>query len=147
MHAVVYRERDGVGSVLHTHSPYSTAFAVASRSLPLFYEAEVRNDILEGVPLARYGPRGSTESVDNIQGILRSHDRIKGLLLENHGVLAFAQDARGAAQANIIIEETAQLALYAEGLGGPTLLTADRAGAAVQRRDDFAAKGTQRTAG
>ena len=144
MHAVVYRERPEVGSVLHTHSPFATAFAVASRALPLFYEAEVRNDILEGVPLAGYGPRGSDESVNNIAGLLRNHDLIKGVLLENHGVLAFSNNARGAAQANIIIEETAQLALYAEGLGGPTILTQERAGAAIKRRDTFEAQGTQR---
>ena len=144
MHAVVYRERPEVGSVLHTHSPFATAFAVASRALPLFYEAEVRNDILDGVPLAGYGPRGSDESVNNIAALLRNHDMIKGVLLENHGVLAFSNNARGAAQANIIIEETAQLALYAEGLGGPTILTPERAGAAIKRRDTFEAQGTQR---
>jgi L-fuculose-phosphate aldolase len=144
MHAVVYRERPEVGSVLHTHSPFATAFAVASRSLPLFYEAQVRNDILEGVPLAGYGPRGSDESVNNIAALLKAHDQIKGLLLENHGVLAFSNNARGAAQANIIIEETAQLALYAEGLGGPTLLTPERAGAAILRRDTYEERGAQK---
>ena len=144
MHAVVYRERPEAGSVLHTHSPFATAFAVASRALPLFYEAEVRNDLLDGVPLAGYGPRGSSESVDNIQAVLRANDHIRGLLLENHGVLAFGPDAKGAATANIIIEETAQLALYAEGLGGPTILTPEGTGAALRRRDDFAAGGTQR---
>ena len=144
MHAVVYRERPEVGSVLHTHSPFATAFAVASRALPLFYEAQVRNDILEGVPLAGYGPRGSDESVNNIAALLKAHDQLKGVLLENHGVLAFSNNARGAAQANIIIEETAQLALYAEGLGGPTLLTPERAGAAIARRDTFEERGTQK---
>jgi len=143
MHAVVYRERSDVGSVLHTHSPYATAFAVASRSLPLFYEAEVRNGFLEGVPLAGYGPRGSDESVNNIQGLIRKHDLLKGMLLENHGVLAFADNAKAAVQANVIIEETAQLALWSEGLGGPTILTPERAGAAAKRHDDFAAKGPQ----
>ena len=144
MHAVVYRERPEAGSVLHTHSPFATAFAVASRSLPLFYEAEVRNGIIEGVPLAGYGPRGSGESIAQIETVLRGYDGIRGLLLENHGVLAFGADAAGAAQANIIIEETAQLALYAEGLGGPTILTPEGTGAALRRRDDFAAGGTQR---
>ena len=120
-----------------------TALAVASRSLPLFYEAEVRNGFLEGVPLAGYGPRGSEESVNNIQGLIRKHDLLKGMLLENHGVLAFADNAKATVQANVIIEETAQLALWAEGLGGPTILTPERAGAAVKRHDDFAAKGTQ----
>ena len=144
MHAVVYRERADVGSVLHTHSPYATAFAVCSRALPLFYEAEVRNDILDGVPVAGYGPRVSDESVRNIKAVLAQYDRIKGLLLENHGVLAFAANARAAVQANVIIEETAQLALYAEGLGGPTILTPERINAAIGRRDAFGAQGTRR---
>ena len=144
MHAVVYRNRSEVGSVLHTHSPFATAFAVCSRTLPLFYEAEVRNDILDGVPLAGYGPRGSDASVKNIESVLGQYDRIKGLLLENHGVLAFAGNAQGAVTANLIIEETAQLALYAEGLGGPTILTPDKINAAIDRRDTYEAQGTRR---
>lgn len=144
MHAVVYRERPEVGSVLHTHSPFATAFAVASRGLPLFYEAQVRNDIIEGVPLAGFGPRGSGESIANISKVLNDYDQIKGLLLENHGVLAFSNNARSAAQMNMIIEETAQLALYAETLGGPTILTPERAGAALKRRNDFLEQGNQR---
>ena len=144
MHAVVYRERPEVGSVLHTHSPFATAFAVASRSLPLFYEAQVRNDIIDGVPLAGFGPRGSGESIANISKVLNEFDQIKGVLLENHGVLAFSNNAKGAATINMIIEETAQLALYAEGLGGPTILTPERAGAAIKRRDDYEAQGTQK---
>lgn len=144
MHAVVYRERADVGSVLHTHSPFATAFAVCSRTLPLFYEAEVRNDILDGVPLAGYGPRGSDESIRNIATVLGQHDRIKGLLLENHGVLAFAKNAQATVQANLIIEETAQLALYAEGLGGPTILTPEKINAAIDRRDTFEAQGIRK---
>jgi len=145
MHAVVYRLRPEVGSVLHTHSPFATAFAVASRSLPLFYEAQVRNDIIDGVPLAGFGPRGSGESIANISKVLNEFDQIKGILLENHGVLAFSNDAKSAATTNIIIEETAQLALYAEGLGGPTILTPERAGAAIKRRDHYETQGTQKT--
>ena len=31
MHSVVYQHREEVGSVLHTHSPAATAFAIANR--------------------------------------------------------------------------------------------------------------------
>jgi hypothetical protein len=60
-------------------------------------------------------------------------------------VRAFAANARAAVQANLIIEETTQLALYAEGLGGPTILTPDRINAAIDRCDSFSAEGTRRT--
>jgi ribulose-5-phosphate 4-epimerase/fuculose-1-phosphate aldolase len=38
--------------------------------------------------------------------------------LENHGVLAFGADPAAAARANLIVEEAAQMAIYAEVLGG-----------------------------
>src|SRR4029450_4267964 len=66
MHAIVYKERPETGAVVHHHSPYATSFALASKSLGCSYEALVRQDMTDGVPLAKYGPRGSVESVTNI---------------------------------------------------------------------------------
>src|SRR5215208_6757521 len=63
MHAVVYRTRPEFQSVIHTHSPFATGFAVAGKVIPPAYEALVRNGMIEGVPLAGYGPRGSDQSV------------------------------------------------------------------------------------
>ena len=66
MHGIVYRERPEFQSVIHTHSPFATGFAVAGKPIPGAYEALVRNGMVDGVPLAEYGPRGSDESVNNI---------------------------------------------------------------------------------
>ena len=97
MHAVVYRERQGFSSVIHTHSPFATGFAVAGQAIPAAYEALIRAGMSAGVPLAPYGPRGSQQSVENIAGVLRSYDKIRALLLENHGVLAFGDSVAAAA--------------------------------------------------
>ena len=59
MHSVVYQHREEVGSVLHTHSPAATAFAIANREIPVAYEAQVRFLGTIPVPVAGYGPRGS----------------------------------------------------------------------------------------
>jgi L-ribulose-5-phosphate 4-epimerase len=53
MHAVVYKHRPETGAVVHTHSTYATSFALASRSLGCSYEALVRSDMTDGVPLAQ----------------------------------------------------------------------------------------------
>jgi L-ribulose-5-phosphate 4-epimerase len=37
MHTVVYKSRDDVNCVIHTHSPYATAFAVASMKIDPVY--------------------------------------------------------------------------------------------------------------
>ena len=118
MHGIVYRKRPVFGSVVHTHSPFATGFAVAGLAIPAAYEALVRNGMNEGVPLARYGPRGSQQSVDNIADVLTSHESVKALLLENHGVLAFADTASGAVLANMVVDESAEIFLYANGLCG-----------------------------
>ena len=54
MHGIVYRKKSEVQSVVHTHSPFATGFAVAGKSIPGAYEALVRNGMVDGVPLAGY---------------------------------------------------------------------------------------------
>ena len=100
---------------------------------------------LDGVPLAHYGPRGSAASVDNIAAALSSAANTKAVLLENHGVLAFGADPAAAARANLIVEEAAQMAIFAEVLGGAKDIPAHLLKATVARRDEFARAGTKRT--
>jgi L-ribulose-5-phosphate 4-epimerase len=144
MHAIVYKERPETGAVVHTHSTYATSFALASRSLACSYEALVRQDMTDGVPLAKYGPRGSAESVTNIAAALSEVKSARAVLLENHGVLAFGADPAAAARANLIVEEAAQMAIFAEVLGGAKKIPAELLQATVGRRDEFARAGTLR---
>ncbi|HKY08083.1 MAG TPA: class II aldolase/adducin family protein [Candidatus Binatia bacterium] len=144
MHAIVYKERPETGAVVHTHSTYATSFALASKSLGCSYEALVRQDMTDGVPLAKYGPRGSRESVENIADALRKTENTKAVLLENHGVLAFGPDPAAAARANLIVEEAAQMAIFAEVLGGAKAIPPELLKATVGRRDDFARAGVGR---
>jgi len=144
MHAIVYKQRPEIGAVVHTHSTYATSFALAGRALGCSYEALVRADMTDGVPLAGYGPRGSAASIEHIATALKSAKNTKAVLLENHGVLAFGKDPVAAARANLIVEEAAQMAIYAELLGGAQMITPEMLLATISRRDEFARAGTQR---
>jgi L-ribulose-5-phosphate 4-epimerase len=144
MHAIVYKERPETGAVVHTHSTYATSFALASRALGCSYEALVRQDMTDGIPLAKYGPRGSPESVANIASALSAAKNTKAVLLENHGVLAFGPDPAAAARANLIVEEAAQMAIFAEVLGGAKPIPPELLKATVGRRDEFSRAGTRR---
>jgi len=144
MHAIVYKERPETGAVVHTHSTYATSFALASRALGCSYEALVRQDMTDGIPLAKYGPRGSPESVANIASALSTAKNTKAVLLENHGVLAFGPDPAAAARANLIVEEAAQMAIFAEVLGGAKPIPPELLKATVGRRDEFSRAGTRR---
>jgi L-fuculose-phosphate aldolase len=98
----------------------------------------------DGIPLAPYGPRGSSESVTNIARALNGTKNTKAVLLENHGVLAFGANPAAAARANLIVEEAAQMAILAEVLGGAKPIPSALLKATVGRRDEFARAGTQR---
>ena len=125
MHACVYRARPNVGAVIHTHSPHVTSFALAHQPLPCVYEALLRFGIVEDVPVADWAPRGSPEAVRYIVEQLERHPLTPAVLLGNHGLLTFAQDALAAAQLVVAMEESAELTLSARALGGERPFPAD----------------------
>lgn len=118
MHAGVYRTREAVGSVIHTHSPAVTSFAVANKPLPNAYEAMLRFGFTSEVPVAPWAPRGSKESVSNIIDQLRGHPDTPAVLLGNHGLLAFQDDPVSTARLIVNMEEGAEAVLRARLLGG-----------------------------
>lgn len=142
MHSVVYQERPEVGSVVHTHSPYSTAFAVANQPLGCYAEILARLGCADPVPVATYGPRGSDQAVENIVDALHRAPNQNAVLLANHGILAFGPDVAAARQMVFALEETAQLAILASAIGTPQLIPAHMVAAAHDRRVAFEAAGT-----
>ena len=118
MHSCVYRERNEVNAVIHTHSPRATSFALAHQPLPCVYEAFLRFGITEDIPVADWAPRGSSEAIRYIVEQLQKHPTTPAVLLANHGLLAFSSDPLATAQLIIIMEEAAQLTLDARSLGG-----------------------------
>ena len=144
MHGVVYRLRPDAGGAIHTHSPMATSLAVAYEPIPLIYEAMARFDMTDGVPLAGYGPRGSRESVDNIARAIEEYPNIGGVLLANHGVLAFAGDPMSSVRANVVIEEAAILYMNARAMGKANPIPEHMAQYTPERRDAFAEMGVQR---
>jgi L-fuculose-phosphate aldolase len=145
MHACVYKERPEAGAVVHTHSPYSTSFAIAGRPIEPVYEALVRFGMSDGVPVARYGPRGSPESIGNIVAALKSRQRIRSVLLANHGLLAFGPNPSLAARTVLAMEEAAQMTIGALALGGPQFIPAELREATNERAQQFAERGTIRS--
>ena len=118
MHSSVYRARAEVNSVMHTHSPHVTSFALAHQPLPCAYEALLRFGITVDIPVADWAPRGSRESVTNIIDQIRRHPDAPAVLLANHGLLAFGRDPMSTAFLIISMEEAAGMTLEARTLGG-----------------------------
>ena len=58
MHTAMYADNPEVGCVLHTHSPYATAYAVAHRPIGCWVEALAMFGLPDGVPVAATGRAG-----------------------------------------------------------------------------------------
>jgi L-ribulose-5-phosphate 4-epimerase len=141
MHTAMYRDHPDVGCVLHTHSPYATAFAVANQPIDCWIEALAMFGLADGVPVAPYGPRGSEQAVANIRAALRPG--VPAVLLANHGVLVFHRTPDLAVLVGGVVEEAAQAAINAQAVGGPVAIPADLRAAALQRAMAFDAAGTR----
>jgi L-ribulose-5-phosphate 4-epimerase len=141
MHTAMYDEQADVGCVLHTHSPYATAFAVAQQPIGCWIEALAMFGLPEGVPVAGYGPRGSDEAVANIREAVRPGT--PAVLLANHGVLIFHRTPDLAVLVGGVVEEAAQAAINASGIGGPREIPPELRAAALQRAMVFEDQGTQ----
>jgi L-fuculose-phosphate aldolase len=117
MHTAMYHDRPDVGCVVHTHSPYATAFAVANRPIACWIEALAMFGLADGVPIAAYGPRGSEQAIANIRAAVRPG--VPAVLLANHGVLVFHRTPDLAVMVGGVVEEAAQASINAKALGGP----------------------------
>ena len=142
MHTAIYQDRPETGCVLHTHSPFATAFAVANRPIEGWTEAFGIFGLEDGVPLAAYGARGSEQAIQNIRAALTRKTR--AVLLANHGVLCFHETPAMAVQMNVIVEEAAQAAIYAGAIGGAKVVPPELLHTSHERAAAFEAAGTQR---
>jgi L-ribulose-5-phosphate 4-epimerase len=140
MHTAMYADHPDVGCVLHTHSPYATAYAVAHRPIGCWVEALAMFGAPSGVPVAGYGPRGSDEAIAHIRAAVTPG--VPAVLLANHGVLVFHRTPELAILIGSVVEEAAQAGINAAGLGGPAEIPEGMRAAALQRAMTFEGRGT-----
>ena len=142
MHTAMYADNPDVGCVLHTHSPYATAYAVAHRPIGCWVEALAMFGAPSGIPVAGYGPRGSDEAIASIRAAVTPG--VPAVLLANHGVLVFHRTPELAILIGSVVEEAAQAGINATGLGGPAEIPEGMRAAALQRAMTFEDRGTVR---
>ena len=121
--AYVYRHLPDVGGVVHTHSPYATAWAARGEPIPCVLTMmadEFGGDIPVG-PFALIGDdsigRGIVETL--------SSSRSPAVLMRNHGVFATGRTARAAVKAAVLCEDVARTVHLARQLGEPLPIASD----------------------
>lgn len=113
MHAAVYAAKAEVEAIIHTHSPYATAFAVNNKNIPTILIEMV--PFLGGdVPLAQFAIPGTKEVGEEAVAVLAERT---GCLLANHGVLTVGKTLDQAHIRAVYVEDAAKICSIAMGHG------------------------------
>jgi L-ribulose-5-phosphate 4-epimerase len=118
-HLYIYRRRPDVNGVVHTHSPYATAFAALGRPIPVYLTA-MADEFGGPVPCGGFALIGG-EQIG--QAVVESIGSSPAVLLKNHGVFTIGKTAEAAVKAAVMVEDVARTVWLALQLGQPDEIT------------------------
>lgn len=128
-HLAILQSRPEVGAVVHTHSIHATALAMRGMEIPAaHYMIAVAGGA--NIRCAPYATFGTRELSDLAVAALEGRH---ACLLANHGVIATGPNLRKALWLAGEVEVLAQQYILSLMLGGPTLLSDDDVGRAIER--------------
>ncbi len=120
-HLYIYRHRPDVNGVVHTHSPYATAFAAVNRPIPVYLTA-IADEFGGPIPCGGFALIGGEEIG---QQVVEHIGTSPAVLLKNHGVFTIGPSARAAVKAAVMVEDVARAVWIALQLGLPDEIPAE----------------------
>lgn len=114
LHSAIYKAREDVHAIMHTHSTYTTAFAIARKPIPAAAEDLVQ--IVGGdVRVGAYHLPGSAELGAEV---VKAMEGRNAALMASHGCIAAGSTMKETLKIVQVVEKSAQAALFAQLLGG-----------------------------
>jgi L-ribulose-5-phosphate 4-epimerase len=120
-HLYIYRHRPDINGVVHTHSPYATAFAAVNRPIPVVLTA-IADEFGGPIPCGGFTLIGD-ESIGKI--VVESIGASPAVLLKNHGVFTIGKTAEAAVKAAVMTEDNARTVWLALQIGVPDEIPAE----------------------
>lgn len=114
-HLYVYRHREDVNGVVHTHSNYATAFAALNMPIPAVLTA-IGDEFGGPIPCGDFALIGG-EEIGKV--IIDTIGECPAVLLKNHGVFTIGQTGRVALKAAVMVEDVAKTVWLALSIGTP----------------------------
>ncbi|MCH7837448.1 MAG: class II aldolase/adducin family protein [Chloroflexi bacterium] len=119
-HLTAYRARADVGAVIHSHSVYASALAVAGQEIPPLIDEQVVT-LGGGVKVAEFGMSASQDLADNA---VKALELRQAVLLRSHGALSVGRDLDEVLAVAALVERMAKIYILARTLGEPLKLPA-----------------------
>jgi L-ribulose-5-phosphate 4-epimerase len=114
-HGFIYRAREDIGGVAHTHSSYATAWAIAGEAIPCVMTA-MADEFGGEIPVGPFKLIGDEEIGRGVVETLEGH-RSSAVLMASHGVFTIGGDAKAAIKSAVMCEDVARTAFLARQLG------------------------------
>ncbi|WP_146339398.1 L-ribulose-5-phosphate 4-epimerase [Nesterenkonia sp. NBAIMH1] len=130
-HAYTYRHMPQVGGVVHTHSPYATAWAARSEPIPCVLTM-IADEFGGDIPVGPFALIGDDSIGRGIVETLKD-SRSPAVLMAGHGPFTIGKDARAAVKAAVLCEETARTVHLARQHGDPPRLAQEHIDALYAR--------------
>jgi L-ribulose-5-phosphate 4-epimerase len=125
-HAVLYKHWPEIGSIVHTHSTYATAWAQSQRDIPVYgttHADHTTEDIPCAAPMSDEMIRGNYEYETGFQIINCLDERkldyreLEMILVGNHAPFTWGKTAQKAVYNSAVLESVARMAFLTEQIG------------------------------
>ena len=123
LHVSIYKARDDVRAVVHSHPPHATSFAIANIPLPegIHPEAEV---FLGRVPIAKFAMPSTQALPESIVELIGPETNT--VLMGNHGTVSFSHDLEDTYYKLEILDNYCRILLLCQQLGKANVLDRDQ---------------------
>lgn len=119
----IFKRREDVHAIVHTHSPYATAFSVINEPIPIITETQA-NWFRQPIQIAPYA------HVEDPHFVTAPADALGdgyAVLLGQHGPVVVGENLAEALERAVTLEETAKTCSIARILGRPIPFTEEQA--------------------
>ncbi|MBE3587206.1 MAG: class II aldolase/adducin family protein [Thermoanaerobacteraceae bacterium] len=118
LHLGIYNARPDVQAIMHTHSVFASALAVARKPIPPILE-DLAQTVGNGVAVARYARAGTEELA---RAAVEALENRGAVLLANHGVVGVGRNLEEAFMVCQVVEKSAKVYVWADLVGQPAVL-------------------------
>ncbi len=122
-HAVLYKNWNDIGGIVHTHSTYATAWAQAQLPIPIFGTTHA-DHLTVDVPCAppmndemikgNYEYETGFQIINHFKNLDLSYKEVEMILVGNHAPFTWGKSAEKAVYNSAVLEAVAQMALLTQ---------------------------------
>ncbi len=113
MHYEIYKNRNDVNAIVHTHSIYSSVLSVVDDNIPAITE-DIAMLLGNNIKVSEYAITGSIELAKNV---VKGLGKNNAAIMKNHGAVSVGNDMERSIVASEILEKSAKIYIYSKIMG------------------------------